>query len=213
MKHSPRPRWLVLTLLVLSTMATWLLATDPMTAQAASSQEKAQEKEEKKEAPPPRRLRPTDGESLLMRGDDEVRLSWEKLKVDSRDYLALEKLQAGETFAYSGGRTVKLLTDVDLDFGGVAIRRGNASPDYPGVYSLWLRKTDAGWSLVFNSDADIWGTQRIPDNDVAEVPLEHERAEEEAAMLTLELMEAGDSTGRLHIAWGAHEWTTSFQTP
>jgi hypothetical protein len=212
MKHSHRSR-LSPTLLVLATLVTPLLTGESLAAQTASSQEEVKRQAEKKEAPPRRRLRPTDGETSLGSGEQEIRISWEKLEVDSRDYPALEQLQAGETFAYSDGRAIKILTGLDLHFGDVEIRRGNASPDYPGVYSLWLRRTGSGWSLVFNSDADIWGTQRIPENDVAEVPLDYQRASDEAATLTLELTEAGDSEGRLRIAWGTHEWTASFLTP
>ncbi len=215
MKQCPRPRWLTPCLLFLVALAAPLFL-EPIAAQEESGQEKAERKtgqaEPQQESPPRRRLGPNDGETSLELGEQVIRITWLKLETDSRDYPALEELDAGETFAFSGGRAVKLLTDLDLDFGGVRIRKGNASPDYPGVYSLWLRRTDSGWSLVFNSDADIWGTQRLADRDVAEVSLAHQTVAESQDKLDVELIETDDSAGRLRIAWGSHEWTTPFQT-
>ena len=140
----------------------------------------------------------------------QLRVSYPDLLTDSDDYRAFESLTAGEVAAWHSGRAIKLLTHASLSFDGIVVPYGNASPDYPGVYSLWTRRTADGWSLVFNGEADIWGSQRNPAADAVEVPLEHSRADEPTEKLTVELLEMAPGAV-LRIAWGDHQFLAAFE--
>ena len=140
----------------------------------------------------------------------QLRISYPDLLTDSDDYRAFESLGTGEVSAWNSGRAVKLLAHASLSFDGVVVPYGNASPDYPGVYSLWPRRTADGWSLVFNDEADIWGSQRDATADAVEVPLEHSTADEPTEKLTIEFLEV-EPGAVLRIAWGDHQLLAAFK--
>ncbi|HUP21512.1 MAG TPA: DUF2911 domain-containing protein [Thermoanaerobaculia bacterium] len=151
------------------------------------------------------------GEALLAIQGKEIKIAYPKLKADSGDFAALERLVPGGVHSYDGGRAFKLLTAYDLAFGDRVVKAGNASPDYPGVYSVWLKRADDGsWSLVFNEQADIWGSQREPNADVLEVRLRHSPAPVESAQVELALEQAGETGGVLRVTWGPHRWEAPF---
>ncbi len=180
--------------------------TAPATAQTADTDAEAAAAARRERF---RRLRYGNLAELELNGR-QLRISYPDLLADSDDYRAFESLAAGDVAAWDSGRAVKLLTHASLSFDGIVVPYGNASPDYPGVYSLWPRRTADGWSLVFNGEADIWGSQRNPAADAVEVPLEHSPADEPAEKLTIEFLEV-EPGAVLRIAWGDHQFLAAFE--
>ena len=140
----------------------------------------------------------------------KVMVSYADLATDSDDYRAFEALEAGEVSAWQSAKAIKLMAHVSLSFGDVAVPHGNHAPNYPGVYSLWPKRTADSWSLIFNSEGDIWGTQRDPAADAGEVPLEHSRADEPTEKLTVEFLEV-EPGAVLRIAWGDHQFLAALE--
>lgn len=167
-----------------------------------------------------RRLRYGNLAELELHGK-QLRISYPDLATDSGDYRAFEALGPEQVAAWTSARAVKLLTHASLSFGGVVVPYGNVSPDYPGVYSLWPKRTASGWRLVFNGDADIWGSQRDAAADAVEVPLEHSTTDEPTEKLTIEFLEVApgakalpkEAAGQkvLRIAWGDHQFLAAFE--
>ncbi len=180
--------------------------TAPATAQTADSDAEAAAAARRERF---RRLRYGNLAEIELAGK-QLRISYPDLLADSDDYRALESLGTGAVSAWNSGRAVKLLTHTSLSFDGIVVPYGNASPDYPGVYSLWPKRTEDGWSLVFNNEADIWGSQRNPAADAVEVPLEHSSADEPAGKLTIEFLEV-EPGAVLRIAWGDHQFLAAFE--
>lgn len=178
----------------------------PATAQAADDDAEATAEARRERI---RRLRYGNLAEIEL-GDKQLRISYPDLLADSADYRAFETLAPGEVAAWTSGRAVKLLTHASLSFDGVVVPYGNVSPDYPGVYSLWPKRTADGWRLVFNGDADIWGSQRNPAADAVEVPLEHSRPDDPTEKLTIEFVEV-DPGAVLRIAWGDHQFLAKFE--
>lgn len=178
----------------------------PATAQTADSDAEARAEARRERF---RRLRYGNLAELELAGK-QLRISYPDLMIDSADYRAFETLALGEVSAWTSGRAVKLLTHASLSFDGIVVPYGNVSPDYPGVYSLWPKRTADGWRLVFNGDADIWGSQRNAAADAVEVPLEHSRADERAEKLTIEFLDV-DPGAVLRIAWGDHQFLAAFE--
>ncbi len=147
---------------------------------------------------------------LRLDGGENLRVSFGALKVDSEDHKRLEELGDGEVFEFVGGRATKLFTDVDMVFPEATVKTQNMAPNYPGVYSLWLKKTDDSWNLVFNEEADIWGTMHNAEADAAEISLVASKLDEPAATFKVELKKTDDG-GQLRILWGDTVWTADFK--
>lgn len=113
-----------------------------------------------------------DSSTELVVADQKISIRYAPLEASSPDYERLLALASGEVSRFEGGRAIKLLSEASLKFGDIVVPKGNIAANYGGVYSLWLKKTDDGWELVFNREADIWGTQRLAEADVASVAVD-----------------------------------------
>ena len=142
----------------------------------------------------------------------EVEVHTGRLPLMGIDWESFQNLESGLVeFQVVGA--IKMKTAATLKFGDLTIGAGNVAPDYPGLYSLWIRKVSADdWRLIFNHEADAWGTMHDPAQDVGEVPLTHtvdEAASTPSLMIDLEPNESGDG-GLLKLGWGAHKWSVPF---
>lgn len=156
-----------------------------------------------------RRGRVAKTEDRINLSGNKIRVSFGALGYRSEDYKNLDRTADGEVFTFVGSRATKLFTDSDLSFGGTIVKANNVAEDYPGVYSLWLKRVGDGWSLVFNEEPDIWGTRHDASSDIAEVPLTLTERDSPQKRFLIDLEEKGQD-GLMRIAWGPHEWTTEF---
>ena len=152
--------------------------------------------------------------SLPLPDGNAVHLVVTDLPADDRDYASIPALETGELLELERAAAIKLKTDVPLRFGSSDLPIENVAEGYPGVYSLWLRRTGGGWRLVFNDEADAWGTQHDAAFDRSEIPLSYRRLEGETDSLTgaLDRLD-GRSHATLRLRWGEHEWTADFDLP
>lgn len=156
-----------------------------------------------------RRVRRSLPETTIERGEKSLKITYSDLPVDGPDYANISKLAAGDVLLFTMSNPPKLRIDEDLKFGDLDIKVGNAAENYPGVYSLWLKRAEDGWQLVFNNFPDVWGTQYNPKNDAGAIPLAYERAAEATEKLAIEMTSEGND-GVVKIAWGDHVWTAKF---
>lgn len=153
--------------------------------------------------------RPDPTEARLNIGGQRIRIAFADLEMDSPDWERFQKVGNDEVYTFTRSRATKIYTDFDLDFDGIIVENENVAPDYPGVYSLWLKQHQHGWRLVFNSQSDIWGSRYKPEHDVAEVPLTVKNVEgEPVEKFVVELEQTGDDTARIVMRWGTTEWAT-----
>ena len=140
-----------------------------------------------------------------------VRIAFANLSTETSDWKLFQELKDGDVHVFTLSRATKLYTDFDLGFGDVVIKKENVAKDYPGVYSLWLKRVGDGWSLVFNDEPDIHGTRRIAAHDVAEVPLIVSEVEgEPQAKFLVTLEPKGEKGGVMTMVWGNLMWTSDF---
>ncbi len=140
-------------------------------------------------------------------------LVWQEQLVDGDDFAALATLADGEVVRLTQGAVIRLRNEVPLRFGDTPIPTANLAPDFPGSYGLWLKRAGDGWRLVFNHEADSWGTQHDPAFDAAEIDLEHAEDGLATRPLGAALVPVTAHAGRLVIHWGAHEWAADFTIP
>ena len=151
-----------------------------------------------------------DNETRLERGDQLVRLRFVSPRAEGADFERLASLTAGGEVKFSEFEAIKLTTELPLKVQGLEVPIENVTKDYPGVYSLWIKKTDEGWGLAFNNKPDVWGTQYDSSADIGTVPLKYEKSEEPSEVLTASLADAESGT-TLTLTWGEHRWTTPLE--
>lgn len=149
--------------------------------------------------------------SKLSIGGKDISIVVGNVSAKGKDYKALGETKDGAVVVLTESFAIKLKTPHNLRFGDKVIKAGVFDPSYPGVYSVWLKKAGAGWHLVFNSEADVWGTMHNPGADVAEVAIEEGKGEKATERLGVELKKDGESGGVLVIAWGEREWKAGFR--
>jgi hypothetical protein len=80
-----------------------------------------------------------------------------------------------------------------------------------GQYSLFTLPTKDGWTLMINSQADIWGTEYQAGNDVLRVPMTTERLGDNVEMLTIQVV-PGNEGGRIEVSWEKVKAVVGFRT-
>ena len=140
-------------------------------------------------------------------------LFWQEQSVDLEDFAGVETLADGEVLRLTQAAVIRLRNETPLRFGGVTLPTGNLAPGFAGSYGLWLKRRGDGWRLVFNHEADSWGTQHDPAFDAAEIGLAYSQDGLDTRPLGAALVPATADAGRLVIHWGAHEWAADYTIP
>lgn len=153
--------------------------------------------------------RPNPTDTRLNLSGKWLRITFSDLESSSEDYKRLMDAKDGDVFLFVGGRATKLFTDANITLGDTVVKTENVAKDYPGVYSLWLKRVGDGWHLVFNEEPDIWGTQHNPEADVAEIPLTLSTLEESQDAFLIKLEKQDETSAVLRVAWGTQEWTAN----
>lgn len=143
-------------------------------------------------------------------GEDEIFILAGRPEVEKdTGYAAIDTLKVGELVEPSLSQAIKFSTPFNVKFGDLVVKKENVAPNYPGVYSLWLKKTADGWNIVFNEKPDIWGTMHKATSDVGETPVVYSTLDEPTENMKF-TMEAEDGKGELGISWGKHHWSAAF---
>ncbi len=126
------------------------------------------------------------------------------------DFAAVAAMADGDVIRLTEAAVIRLRTEVPLRFGGVTVPTDNLAPGFPGSYGLWLKRVGSGWRLIFNHEADSWGTQHHPEFDAAEIDVTYSQNPSSAHPLGVALIPTGEGAGQLVFHWGPHVWRTAF---
>jgi hypothetical protein len=99
----------------------------------------------------------------------------------------------GEVWRTGANQATVLRTDRDLTIGGTPVPAGS--------YTLFTLPAADGWQLIVNRQADQWGTQHDPAQDLARIPMRRESLAERVEQFTISLEDQGGGRGVLHLAW------------
>ncbi len=158
-----------------------------------------------------RRQRAAGSEARANYNGKRIRIAFADLTQGSKDWELFEKVEDGQVYEFTLSRATKMYTDLNLKFGDVVVKKENQAPDYPGVYSLWLKKVGDGWNLVFNSQPDIWGTRHLAEFDAAEIPLTVSKVDgTPVKKFKIEIAQV-PTGGTLRLLWGDTKWEAPFQ--
>jgi hypothetical protein len=132
------------------------------------------------------------------------------LGVEGPDFARLMQTPDGAVVMLTEASVPRLRTETTLRFGGTTVGTGNQSPGFPGSYGLWIKKAGDGWRLIFNHEADAWGSQHNPKFDAGDAPLTYSGGHAADRPFAVALVPTGLDRGRLVISWGPHEWVAEF---
>jgi hypothetical protein len=126
-------------------------------------------------------------------------------------YARLTTTPAGSVVMLINAAVPRLKTEIPLRLGDVMLKPGNQVTGFPGSYSLWLKRTQHGWRLVFNNQPDVWGTQHDARFDAGEVELNYSASGDmQTRPFAVSIIPTAPDRGRLLITWGPHQWSTDF---
>ena len=80
-----------------------------------------------------------------------------------------------------------------------------------GEYSIFTMPSKNGWTIMFNKQANIWGTEYKAENDVLRVPMSIEILPETVELLTINVAPA-DKGGRIEVSWDNLKASVPFST-
>jgi hypothetical protein len=137
------------------------------------------------------------GEAKATIGNANVSIDYGRPLLKGRDMLKM--LPVGGVWRIGADAATTLTSNVDLDFGGTRVPKGN--------HILLTRLAEPGkWSLVVSSKGAF---QYEPSARLAEIPLEIQESKDSVEELTITLT-SKDGRGVIEIAWGTSRLTGSF---
>lgn len=106
-----------------------------------------------------------------------------------------------------------LVTDADITLGGVIVPKGS--------YTLYTLPSRSGWKLIINKNTGQWGTDYLPEHDLARVDLRMRQLRDPLDSFSVWLVPdvernaqggitGGLSRGVLRLAWGDVELSTDW---
>jgi hypothetical protein len=69
-----------------------------------------------------------------------------------------------------------------------------------GEYSVWTMPSPSGWKIMFNKEANTWGTEYKPEHDVLVVPVQTTKLNAPVEVLTFDITEDGKG-GIISVSW------------
>jgi len=87
---------------------------------------------------------------------------------------------------------------------------GNELP--AGAYSIFTIPTQNGWTLIFNKQPNIWGTEHNADYDFLKIPMLTQSLNEPIELLTFAVVPAGNNGGVISVSWDKLKASVGFTT-
>lgn len=100
-------------------------------------------------------------------------------------------------------RATKITINHPLDFNGKMLPAGE--------YSIFTMPSQAGWTMMFNKEANIWGTDYNSAQDVLRVPMQVEQLKEPVELMTIEVVPTAKG-GAINVIWERIKASAHFTT-
>ena len=124
-------------------------------------------------------------------GKSTIRISYTRPSMRGRVIFG-EVVQWNRYWRTGANRATKITVSHPLDFNGKILPAGE--------YSIFTMPTQAGWTMMFNRDANIWGTDYNPARDVLHVPMKVEQLKEPVELMTIEVLPTAKG-GAINVIW------------
>ncbi len=104
-----------------------------------------------------------------------------------------ELVPYGKVWRAGANAATALLTDADLDIGGLAVPKGN--------YTLYVWPEQDQLTLIVNKQTGQWGTNYSQDQDLGRVKMTMSKSPTPIETYKITLSEKGPKTAQLELAW------------
>ena len=132
------------------------------------------------------------GTAEITLGATQVSINYGRPELQGRDMLS--QVQYGQIWRLGMNDATTFETDSDLTLGDTVLQAGR--------YSIWAKKVSPeDWTLIFNSEPDVWGLDHNPASDIAEIGLETSDLAETVEQFTIELHPIDDGNAEVLMKW------------
>ena len=100
-------------------------------------------------------------------------------------------------------RATKITLSRPLNFNGKILPAGE--------YSVFTMPSPTGWTMMFNKEANIWGTDYNPAHDILRVPMQVEQLREPVELMTIEVIPTAKG-GAINVIWERIKASAHFTT-
>lgn len=100
-------------------------------------------------------------------------------------------------------RATKITINHPLNFKGKILPAGE--------YSVFTMPSQIGWTIMFNKEANIWGTDYNPAHDVLRVPMQVKQLGEPVELMTIEVVPTAKG-GAINVIWERTKASVQFTT-
>ena len=100
-------------------------------------------------------------------------------------------------------RATKIAVSHPLNFNGKILPAGE--------YSVFTMPSQAGWTIMFNKEANIWGTDYNPAHDILRMPMQVEQLREPVELMTIEVVPTAKG-GAINVIWERIKASAHFTT-
>ncbi|MEX1138131.1 MAG: DUF2911 domain-containing protein [Bacteroidota bacterium] len=136
-------------------------------------------------------LSPRDSSSTMINGK-KVSVNYGRPSMRGRPIMG-ELVPYNKVWRTGANEATALLTEADLEIGGVTLPRGS--------YTLYTLPSEQGWKLIINKQTGQWGTVYNATLDFARVPLKRQDLKNPVETFTISFRRNGANGGVLVMEW------------
>ena len=141
------------------------------------------------------------GTAEITLGATQVSINYGRPELQGRDMLS--QVRYGQIWRLGMNEATIFETNSDLTLGDTVIQAGR--------YSIWAKKVSPeDWTLIFNSEPDVWGLEHNPASDIAEIGLETSDLAETVERFTIELHPIDDANAEVLMKWATLQLRLAF---
>ncbi|HJT88665.1 MAG TPA: DUF2911 domain-containing protein [Bryobacteraceae bacterium] len=108
----------------------------------------------------------------------------------------------GEVWCTGANDATSLVTEADLDIGGMKVPKGS--------YTLWTVPNKTEWMLVINKQTGQWHTEYDESRDLGRVKINTKALPTPVETLRIDLSPLGPKQGKLAVSWETTQAWTPF---
>lgn len=124
-------------------------------------------------------------------GNSTIRINYTRPSMRGRAIFG-EVVPWNRYWRTGANRATKITINHSLNFNGKILPAGE--------YSVFTMPSQAGWTIMFNKEANIWGTDYNPVHDILRVPMQVEQLKEPVELMTIDVVPTAKG-GAINVIW------------
>jgi hypothetical protein len=135
-------------------------------------------------------------------GNTSIKISYSRPSMRGRVIFG-EVVPWNRFWRTGANQATKITVSHPLDFNGKILPAGE--------YSVFTMPSQSGWTIMFNKEANIWGTNYNPAHDILRVPMQAEHLGEPVELMTIEVVPT-TMGGAISVVWERIKASANFTT-